>query len=149
MSINRNHTATVTNFLKGNPEMHLNSCSTTETLASLRIPADHLQEVIGETLGRIGDYKLSNRFLIDQVFAMRVADLAHGILLSSTLAQTLGSSIDFKAFCSAGSLAAGELDLVKIGHDMVDHIKTLPRLPDIDLSDDLMRERFNLIRAAV
>jgi hypothetical protein len=125
--------------------------SPAQVLGNIRLPHGVVDNLINETVETLGEGKdtIASRLATDLNFQMRVSSLAHNILVSATLAQTMNADAPFSEMLDGLSFSAGDETLMAIGQTMVYKIAALHRLHDASLSDALLKSRFNNVFQAV
>lgn len=117
-------------------------------LAEIRIESHVAEGLIRAVAGEIADDRITARLDEESDFLLVGIRMAHDILVTTTMAQTLASDAPFNELVASRPFCGDDEDLQAIGHALVDKIAAQPRLPDADISDTVLSARYKAIHGA-
>lgn len=117
-----------------------------EALQELRIPHRHIETMIRETAASIGDERLDDRLRGEPGFHLKAVDLAQGLVVAMTLAQTMRPEEKFAAMMGPDRFAGGDAGLEKLGSEMLEQMMLTPRLGENLVPEETLQERVRVIQ---
>lgn len=118
-------------------------------VADIRIEPFVAEELIRAILCDIDDDRISARINDEPDFQIAAIRTTQNVVTMTTLAQTMRPTVPFKDLLGSRVFAAGDADLQAIGERLVEKIAQHPRIPDADISDELLGARYQAIVAAI
>lgn len=118
-------------------------------LMSVRVDADVAANMLLAVASELPDGRIKIRLETDQAFGLLAIRMAQEITVATTLAQSIRADQDFAAMLKGRLFSDGDPALKKLGREMVAWIAALDRLPDAELSDDLVECRFIKLLALI
>ena len=118
-------------------------------IADIRIDPVLAEELMRSVLEDLDDERISARVSDERDFQMAAIRTTQDVLTMTTLAQTMRDTVPFKEVLSSRAFASGEADLQVIGQALAEKIARQPRIPDAEITDDLLATRYKAIIAAI
>ena len=129
--------------------MNLETEKLAADIADIRIDPVLAEELMRAVLDELDDERIAVRVNDEQDFQMAAIRTAQDVLTMTTLAQTMRDTVPFKDVLNSRAFAAGDADLQAIGQALAEKIARQPRIPDVEIPDELLAARYKAIIAAI
>ncbi len=129
--------------------MNLETEKLAADIADIRIDPVLAEELMRSVLDELDDERIAVRVNDEQDFQMAAIRTAQDVLTMTTLAQTMLDTVPFKDVLNSRAFAAGDADLQAIGQALAEKIARQPRIPDVEIPDELLAARYKAIIAAI
>lgn len=129
--------------------MNLETEKLAADIADIRIDPVLAEELMRAVLDELDDERIAARVNDEQDFQMAAIRTAQDVLTMTTLAQTMLDTVPFKDVLNSRAFAAGDADLQAIGQALAEKIARQPRIPDVEIPDELLAARYKAIIAAI
>lgn len=129
--------------------MNLETEKLAADIADIRIDPVLAEELMRAVLDELDDERIAVRVNDEQDFQMAAIRTAQDVLTMTTLAQTMLDTVPFKDVLNSRAFAAGDADLQAIGQALAEKIARQPRIPDVEIPDELLAARYKAIIAAI
>lgn len=118
-------------------------------IADIRIDPDLAEALMRSAVAEMDDERISTRVNDERDFQMAAIRTSQDVLTMSTLAQAMSVTAPFMDLLASRVFAAGDADLQTIGQALVEKIAKQPRIPDVEIPDDLLSARYKALIAAI
>lgn len=115
----------------------------------VRFPAAVIDGLLQGALHELGDVRVAERLKQVKDFHTLAVRMTQDLLIAVSLAQSLSPGAPFGMMMPHSPFSSHDKDLRELGHAMFRKMVSLDRLPDSDIPDALLKERFEKVQLAI